>query len=59
MPSAKTALIMHYKVAGVDAGVHHSKRVQPVNALMFDDTRAVFNVVNVVVNYPEANASTM
>ena len=51
-----TALITHYKVAGVDARVHRNKRVQPVNALMFDDTRAV---VNVVVNYPEANASSM
>ena len=48
-----TALIAHYKVAGVEARVHRSKRKRPANALKFDDTRAV---VDFIVNYAEANA---
>ena len=48
-----TALITHYKVAGVEARVHHNKRKLPANAMKFDDTRAV---VNFVVNYAKANA---
>ena len=48
-----TALIAHYKVAGVEARVHRSKRKRPANALKYDDTRAV---VDFIVNYAEANA---
>ena len=51
-----TALVTHYKVAGVEDRVHRNKRKRPVNALKVDDYRAV---VNFVVNYAEANASKM
>ena len=46
-----TALIAHYK--SVEARVHRSKRKRPVNALKFDDTRAV---VDFIVNCAEVNA---
>ena len=48
-----TALITHYKIAGVEACVHRNKRKRSANALKFYDTRGV---VNFVVNYAEANA---
>ena len=49
----RVPLIAHYKVAGVEARVHRSKRKRPANALKFDDTRAV---VDFIVNYAEAYA---
>lgn len=48
-----TALMSHYKTAGVEARVHKNKRKRPVHALKYEDTRAV---IDFIVNYAEVHA---
>ena len=47
-----TALMSHYKTAGVEARVHKNKRKRPVHALKYEDTRAV---IDFIVNYAEVH----